>query len=302
MRTILITGGTGMVGHSLTLEALRAGYKVTVLSRSPENMPKEASYANWDPAKGILDKEAVLAADHIIHLAGANLFAQRWTKSFKDELISSRVNSARLIINTLKAHAHNVKTFVSASAIGWYGADKTKNARFKESEPADSDFLGELCQKWEAAAEEAKGAGLRVVSIRTGIVLSKEGGSFKEFSDKAKIGLAPIFWPGTQIISWVHIKDLVKIYLFAIENSNIEGSFNAVADYPVSQKELVLKIGKQVKGNFVMPVYVPGIMLRAILGGAAEELLKSCTVSNDKIQDKGYHFLYPGIDAALNNI
>jgi len=196
------------------------GYKVIILTRSAKPSQGNISYAKWDINKSMIDKTAIEKSDHIIHLAGAGVADKRWTNKRKKEIIDSRVKSSELLIDALKEANNNVQSVVSASAIGWYGSDQ-KGKTFTESDPPNNDFLGETCRLWEQSIEPVKNLGKRLVILRTGIVLSNEGGAFVEFKKPMKAGVAGILGSGKQVISWIHIDDLCRMYIDAIENNNL---------------------------------------------------------------------------------
>src|SRR6185503_1856905 len=232
METVLITGGTGMIGKALTQALTERGFDVIILTRNTNNQKPATgsiSYALWDVEKQTIDKTAFAKADHIIHLAGASVAEKRWNKKRKQEIVSSRVDSGKLIVDNLKTSPNKVKTIISASGIGWYGPDKSDGKKFTEDDPSSNDFLGQTCKQWEAAIEPASFLGKRLVKMRIGIVLSTEGGAYPEFKKPLNFGFATILSNGRQIISWIHIDDLVRIILFAMENEKMEGTYNAVA-------------------------------------------------------------------------
>ncbi len=304
MRTILITGGTGLVGKELIKQLVNKNYSVIVLTRKIPNesvLPK-ISYALWDVNKGTIDVDAIKKADAIIHLAGAGVMDKKWNEEYKKEIEESRTKSSALLVKTLAENEHNVKTIVSASAIGWYGADKIPNHYFTENEKADDAFLGEVCLKWEQSIEAAEPLGIRVCKLRTGIVLAKDGGAYAEFRNPLKFGVAAILSNGKQMVSWIHNADLCRLYIFALENENISGSYNAVAPVPVSNKTLTLEIAKKFRGKSFIPVHVPNFVLKIMLGSRSIEILKSATVSCTKIKDAGFTFLFPSVESAVNEI
>ncbi len=304
MQTILITGGTGLVGRALVKQLLEKGYKVIILTRKiPETNPTEnISYASWDIQKGTIDVNAIANADAIIHLAGAGVMDKKWDDAYKKEIEESRTQSSALLVNTLKNNEHKVKIIASASAIGWYGEDKIPNHYFTENEKPDDGFLGAVCLKWEQSIEAAASLGIRVCKLRTGIVLSKEGGAYAEFKNPLKFGVAAILGNGKQMVSWIHIDDLCRQFIFALENEEMNGSYNAVALSPVSNKELTLAIAKSVRGKNFIPIHVPTFILKIMLGNRSIEILKSATVSCKKIKDAGFTFLYPSVESAVNDI
>jgi uncharacterized protein len=304
MRTILITGGTGLVGKSLVKMLIAKNYEIIILTRNlTDTIPQQnISFALWNVKEGTIDVEAIKKADAIIHLAGAGVMDKKWNEAYKKEIEESRTESSALIINTLKNIEHKVKVIISASAIGWYGEDKIPNHYFTETENADDAFLGMVCKKWEESVEAAEALGIRVCKLRTGIVLSNDGGAYKEFKASLKLGVAAILGTGKQIVSWIHIDDLCRQFIFALENENISGSYNAVAPWPVSNKILTLEIAKNVKKKFYIPVHVPTFVLKIMLGSRSIEILKSATVSCEKIKAAGFTFLYPSIEAAVEEI
>lgn len=304
MPNILITGGTGLIGKKIIKHLLQKKYTVTVLTRNKEGINEQdgVTYKLWDVKKKTIDIPAVTSADAIIHLAGAGVMDKKWTAEYKKEILESRTKSSELLIQTLKENPHKTKVIVSASAIGWYGADKTRGHFFKEEEAADTEFLGEVCRQWEESLKPAEEIGIRVCKLRTGIVLSGEGGAYTEFKKPVKFGIAAILGSGKQMISWIHIDDLCRAYIYAVENAGMTGSYNAVAPIPVSNKALTLKIADIVRGKHFLPLHVPKLFLEILKGGRSIEILKSATVSAAKIQEEGFTFLYPEINAAVCEI
>jgi len=299
MSTILITGGTGLTGKALGQALLEKGYCVIILSRQKNKTSStdNLSYANWNVELQTIDIEAIRKADYIIHLAGAGVAEKRWTKKRKQEIADSRINSCKLIVDSLKSIPNKVKAVISASAIGWYGQD-TCDSKFAETDPAADDFLAQTCKQWEESIEPVTLLGKRLVKFRIGIVLSKEGGALQEFLKPLKYGMAVILGNGKQTISWIHIDDLVRMHITAIENEEMNGVYNAVAPNPVSNKELVLNLAKSER-KFFIPFHIPSFILKWIFGEMSSELLKSATVSSDKILRMNFQFKYSLIKEAL---
>ena len=304
MQTILITGGTGMVGQSLTNMLLNKGYQVIVLTRQKKQSSRaNFSFAQWDLNKGWIDPAAIAAADYIIHLAGEGVADKRWTAARKKAILDSRVDTSALLVKTLKAHPNKVKAIVAASAIGWYGPDNAKSTAsgFVETDPVDSSFLGDTCQQWEESMHPVKAIGIRLVTIRIGIVFNKMGGALAEFIKPAKLGAAAILGDGKQIVSWIHQQDLNRLMLFALENEQVVGVYNAVAPDPVNNAILTKAIAKRFH-SWAIPFNVPSFILKIMLGEMSVEVLKSANVSASKIIAAGFSFDYASMDEALDDL
>ena len=308
MSTVLLTGGTGMIGTHLQKFLVEKDYSVIVLVRGEGDIKSPGhnniTYAKWNVDKGEIDSKAISSADYIIHLAGANLAGKRWTDKRKKELVESRTKSSALLVTSLKQIPNNVKAVISASAIGWYGHDTTQSKQngFKEDAPPANDFLGNTCKLWEESIRPVEALGKRLTIFRFGIVLSNEGGALPEFKMPLKFGVAAILGNGKQIISWIHIDDLCRLLLFAIEHENISGIYNAVAPKTISNKSFTLLLAKKMRGKFYIPIHVPVFALKLKLGEMSVEVLKSATVSSEKISNTGFRFLYPSFQAALENL
>lgn len=307
MAVVLISGGSGLVGTNLTRHLMERNFQVIILTRNKNKTSDNPniSFSHWDIKNQIIDPGAVKKADHIIHLAGAGVMDKNWSADYKKTIIKSRTESADLLIKALKETDHQVQTFVSASAIGYYGPDPKPLERgegFVESDLPSDDFLGETCVLWEAASEPVKDLGIRRVVLRQGIVLANEGGAFKEFKTPLKFGVATVFGSGKQILSWIHIDDVCRMFCESIENDHTRGVYNAVAPEPVAQKKFMNVLGDKFKGNFFIPMHVPAFMLKLILGKRSVEILKSATVSDKKIKSTGFTFLYPSLEAALTEL
>jgi uncharacterized protein (TIGR01777 family) len=325
MPTIAITGGTGMIGQELTRALLERDHQVIIISRSDHttgdpprsarhndttrkdhdavcnrDLAQRVKYAKWDVEKQWIDKDAITQADYIIHLAGAGVADKRWTKNRKQEIVKSRVDSGSLLADSLKNIPNKVKAVVSASAIGWYGRDPVipNPHPFKEDAPHAVDFLGSTCKQWEDSLEKISNLYIRLVKLRTGIVFSKKGGAFSEFVKPLRFGVATILGNGRQIISWIHIDDLVQMYIAAIEDPAINGAYNAVAPAPISNREFMHALAKS-RTRVYIPMYVPSFVLKLILGEMSTEVLKSATISCEKMQKHGFSFRYPSLANAL---
>jgi uncharacterized protein (TIGR01777 family) len=301
METVLITGGSGMIGTRLTSLLAANNYRVIILSRKKRPDKGNVSYSEWDINAGKIDNLMIAQVDHIVHLAGAGVADKRWTKKRKQEIINSRVKSAALLVKSLTETTNKVKSVVTASGIGWYGPDKKGGHPFKENEPAASDFLGTTCKLWEESLFPVRALGKKLVIVRTGIVLSNDGGAFPEFEKPMKAGVATILGDGKQVVSWIHIDDLCRIYMDAIQKTSLQGVYNAVAPEPISNKQLMLTIARMRKRPFI-PIHVPEFVLKVVLGELSIEILKSATVDGSKIRGAGFNFIFPGIEAAANDL
>jgi uncharacterized protein len=298
MQTIGITGGTGFIGRHLTALLLLKGYAVVIFSRSShEVIDKHVTYAHWHPDKGACDIRALKSLDAVINLAGAGIADKRLTEARKKQVIESRVKGTQFLLACIKEHAPNCKTLVSASAIGYYGPDRKGASPFTETAPPYNDFMATVCREWERAALQAEEF-MRTVIIRTGIVLGKDGGSFPKLAGPMSFGIMPILGSGRQIVSWIAIDDLAALYLFALENTHMGGIYNGVAPRPVEHKLMMRTIAKA-KGGIKIPVPAPAFLLKIVLGELSEEVLKSCTVSAEKISTAGFSFKHPDINSAV---
>ena len=310
MARVLITGGTGLVGTAVKNLLLQKGYEVLLLTRS--TVSKEG-YAHWDINAGTIDATAIAGADYIIHLAGAGVADKRWSVARKQEILDSRTKSSALLVKALQETPNKVKAVISASAIGWYGPDQNNGGNnnlaaqgFVETDPSYPDFLGTTCAAWEASIEpvtaNTNGLQKRLVCLRTGIVLSKHGGALKEFLKPLAVRMAAVLGNGKQMISWIDVRDLAKMFVYAIEHENLSGSYNAVAPSPVSNKTLTKTLASVLYGKFYITTYVPSFVLKIMLGEMSIEVLKSTTVSAQKIQDAGFVFDYPEITKSLSSL
>jgi uncharacterized protein (TIGR01777 family) len=305
MARIVITGGTGMVGAALANMLVKAGHQVTILSRKiPRKANPAYAYALWDPSKGTLDAAVVSDTDFIINLAGANVAEKRWTAARKQEILKSRVDGATTIVQALKQNPNQVKGVISASAIGWYGKDTTTSlvSGFQESDAADDSFLGDTCRQWEQSMKPVEEMNKRLVILRIGIVLDRSGGALPAFLQSLRFRVAGILGNGSQIISWIHLFDLCQMILFAMENEEINGVFNAVSPHPVSNEQFNRVLAGYLYGDAYIKLPVPAPVLQLLLGEMSIEVLKSTTVSSLKIRQAGFVFRYPGLLNALREI
>jgi uncharacterized protein (TIGR01777 family) len=306
MTNVIITGGTGTIGTKLSQLLVDKGYKVIIFTRNVDKKKASSeniSFAKWDIDKGLIDTDAIKKADFIINLAGASVAEKSWTEERKKLILESRTKAGDLLVTTLQNTPNQVKAVISASASGYYGADNllSLNDGFTEDDPAANDFLGSVCEEWEQSIEPVAALGIRLVILRTGIVLSKKGGAYAEFSKPTKFKIAPVLGGGKQITSWIHEDDMCNIYLFAMENIKMIGAYNAVAPYPVQNKELIYAIARS-QNKWFIPLGVPTFALRMAMGEMSEEILKSTHLSSRKIESEGFKFQFPDIQDAANDL
>ncbi len=298
-----ITGGTGFVGGHLCTLLLKEGFDVVIFTRHPESHSGKQGlkYALWNPAEKQCDEAAFQNLNGMVHLAGAGVADKRWTDERKKTIVKSRVEGTLFLVENLKKYAPDCKVLVSASAIGFYGPDRENaDIPFKEDAAPYDDFLAKTCIQWEASSNDAASF-LRRVVLRFGIVLGSDGGAFSAFAKPQSFGIVPILGSGKQMVSWIHVGDLSRIILWALKEEKAEGIFNTVAPKPVSHKALMEAIAKE-KGGIKIPVYVPALFLKMGFGEMAQEVLKSCTVSDEKLRRSGFEFHFPEIRKAVRNI
>lgn len=300
---IIITGGTGLVGSRLSLILTNAGHKVSHLSRHENLSAIYPAYA-WDVNKQWLSPaaiEAIKQADGIIHLAGAGIADGRWTESRKKELLSSRIDSAKLLHDTLAEHQLQPKVFLSASAVGYYG--DTGETLCTETSPAapDTDFMAYICRRWEESVQSISAMGIRTATVRIGIVLSTQGGALAKMLPSYTLRTGAYFGSGEQYYSWIHLDDLCRMFAFLLENPQTNGIYNGVSPQPVSNYRLAEAIAeaKDIKA-LLMPV--PAFALRLAMGDMSAVVLAGSKVSADKISAAGFVFKQPDLVPALKDL
>jgi uncharacterized protein (TIGR01777 family) len=297
---ILITGATGLIGKKMVTLLKKDNHIIHYLSTSKSKIEHTSNYKGfyWNPSKGEIDLAAFEDVSVIIHLAGASV-SKKWTKAYKNEIIQSRVQTANLLLNTLKAHPNKVKQFVAASAIGIYPDDLTAIYHEDDSKIDDS-FLGEVTQLWEESTNLFKSLPLLVTTIRIGVVLAKESGALVEMTKPIKYGFGAVLASGKQYVSWIHIDDLVAIFKYVIDH-NLEGIYNAVSPYPTTNEELTKAIAKTIHKPLFLP-NVPKFMLRFLLGEMHQIVTSSQHVSSRKILDSGFQFQFASLSKSLQNL
>lgn len=297
---ILITGATGLVGSEITRLCHEEGIKVNFLTTSKGKIEKSENYRGyyWNPSTGEIDTACLEGVGAIVNLAGASVF-QPWTKSNKEKILNSRLDSLNLLHKTLKEHSHQVGQLVSASAIGIYPSSRSKMYEEEDKMVAD-DFLGEVSQKWEAAADRFRDLNLRVAKVRIGIVLSADGGALPQIMKPVKYNLGAPLGSGKQWQSWIHIRDLARLFLFIISRG-LTGVYNAVAPNPATNEELTKEVANVLDKKMWLPK-VPGLALKVAMGEMSEVVLGSQLVSSAKIQEEGFDFNYVNLRPTLKDL
>jgi uncharacterized protein (TIGR01777 family) len=297
--SVLITGGSGLVGRYLTSALLSEGYKVSHLSRKANQFGKVRVF-RWDPEKAILNPQVFEGIDYIVHLAGANIGEKRWTKRRKVEILDSRVDSAKLLFKIISENDIKLKAFISASAIGYYGS-RTSDKIFTEEELPGKDFLGSTCKLWEEAADQFVNTGARIVKIRTAVVMEKSDSALSKLLKPARLGVFPRLGNGRQYMPWIHIADLCGIYLKAIQDDNMEGVYNAVSPQHITQSEFMKTLAQVMKKPFFHPP-IPSFFLKMVLGEMADVVLKGSRVSSVKLKNARYNFLFSNLEDTLYDV
>jgi uncharacterized protein (TIGR01777 family) len=295
MSKILITGASGLIGTRLTEMLLQQGHEVVHLSRS-KGLAKVPTFV-WDIDAGTVEEDAFRGVSAVIHLAGAGVADERWTEGRKREILDSRIKSAELLARCLKKSQH-VHLVVSASGIGYYGAG-TGDTEYSERDKSGNDFLARVVDEWEKAVDKIPVK--RIVKLRTGIVLSEKDGALKKMMTPIQLFVGAPLGTGTQYMSWIHIDDLCRMYIKAIDDDTMNGVYNATGLAAVTNAEFTQAIARALKKPLWLPA-VPAFVLKLALGEMAEMVLTGSKVSSEKIQQAGFQFLFPDLNQALENL
>ena len=277
VKTVLITGGSGLVGTELSQLLTSAGYKVTHLSRNPTQKHYQTFY--WDVKKGEIDDEAIISADAIIHLAGAGVSDKRWSDAWKKEIYDSRINSTKLLREKVEKLNPGLKHFISASAIGYYGRD-TGDKLVDESTEKGEGFLADVVADWEKEVDRFNSLNIKTSKVRIGIVLSEKGGALVEMAKPIRFGVGAPLGSGNQYMSWIHINDLCGIFAHVLQNAEA-GTFNGVAPNPETNKLFTKSVASQLGKPLWLP-NVPKFALRLIVGEMSDILVGGNRVSSKK--------------------
>lgn len=297
MMNVLITGGSGLIGRRLTGFLQERGYRVSWLVRSNASQPVPAY--RWSPEKSFIDESALQGQDVLIHLAGENVGKGRWTAKRKKQILESRTKGTELLTTTLARLKHPIKTVICASAIGFYGDGDAHE--FTEASVRGNGFLAEVTGKWEAAAQLFQRDGVRLVTLRIGVVLSKDGGAVPQLALPIRFFIGAPIGSGRQMLSWIHIEDLCRMFEKAISDESMHGVYNAVASYPVDNATITRLMARHLHRPLLLPA-VPVFAIRLLLGEMAAMVTGGARVSSEKIRQAGFNFLFEDADKALKDV
>ena len=298
MKKILIAGGTGFVGKQLIDFLVGKGYSIHVLTRKPSaNSTENICFFRWDVERQYIDKKAFEGVEILINLTGANIGEKRWTNDRKKEIIDSRIKSINLLYQYISENKFNINTFISSSAVGFYGAVTTEKT-FAETSESGNNFLASVCQKWEDAALKFKDLGVRTVILRKGVILGKEGGMVKKLSPLAQLGINVSLGSGEQYLPWIDIRDLLRLYDFFLSNPQLSGIYNAVATEQITMNDFSKVLLKSFGKKSFLP-NAPAFVIRLLFGEMAVMLLEGSKVSNEKLKTTGFSFEFDTIGKSL---
>lgn len=297
-KNVLVTGGTGFIGSELIKELSSQGYNVAILSRSHHRRTGIKVFT-WDLEKGIIDLEALRFADCIVHLAGENVGAGRWSSKRKKEILASRTAPIALMKRALLDNDITIDSFICASGIGYYG-DAGAELLDESNTVSKRDFLSDVCVEWEKGAQSLSGL-CRVVSVRVGFVLDAKSEAFNKLLMPIKLGVGSPLGSGKQFISWIHLKDLVSVFMKTIQDETLCGVFNGCSPNPVTQKELTVALATTYKKPLWMP-NVPKFALQLLLGEMADLVTAGCRAIPQRLLEGSFEFSFPKIAGALKQI
>ncbi len=295
---ILVTGSSGLVGKDLSVFLEHQGHQVSRLVRNQNQVDSKNVF--WDPEHNILDASQIEGFDAVIHLAGENIAAKRWTKAQKEKIKNSRVDSTKLLSETLAKLKNKPKTFISVSAIGFYG-DRPDENLYEDAVSVKGDFLAEVCQEWEAAVEPARQAGIRVINPRFGVILSPKGGAMAKLLTPFELGLGGNIGNGEQYMSWIALDDVIYALHYLLMNSGIQGPVNFVSPKPVTNAEFTKILAKVLKRPAIFPL--PSFAAKLIFGEMADALLLATAKVRPRVlEESGFIFSYPNLEGALRHL
>jgi hypothetical protein len=301
-KKVIITGASGLIGKQLFKELLNSGDEITIFARDPasakQKLPGAKDYVKWDYLELDPWQKMVDGKNAIIHLAGANISGKRWTEKYKKEILESRIISTQNLIKAIGNSNNKPECFIISSAVGYYG--DAGNETLTEASPSGNDFLSKVCTKWELESHKVDELGIRRVNVRTGVVISADGGALKKMLLPFKFFVGGPLGNGKQWFPWLHIDDIIRIYLFALDNPNIQGPLNAVSPGLITMKNFAENIGEVLHRPSIFSV--PNIILKIIIGETAEPILASQRVIPEKLLQSGFKFKFENIENALTDL
>ena len=304
MAKVLITGGSGLLGKAISNILLKNNYEVVWLSREVDthttlNAQTIKKY-KWDVEKQFIDDAAFENVEHIIHLAGAGIADKKWTDAYKKEIINSRVKSSELLFNYITKLNVPIKTFVGASAVGYYGAIQSDKLITEDEKPY-TDFLAQACIAWEHSYKPIMDKGIRTPIIRIGVILSTNGGAYKKMLPPFKFNLGSSIGSGKQYLPWIHINDVANIFVHVLQNSNLNQTYNAVATELVTMDTFTSQLAKSIHRLKFLPK-VPTFILKLVMGESHLMVTEGLKISNQKIKIEGFKFEFETLNAALKDL
>jgi uncharacterized protein len=291
---ILIAGGTGFLGKALTAYLLDCGFEINVLSRGRVSHSNIISYYKWDVENGFIDQKAFDGVNAIINMTGTNIGEKRWTSKRKIEIVESRIKPIELLLSYITRLGIRIDTFISSSAVGFYGA-VTSQKIFVETDHPGNDFLASVCRQWEASALSLSDVAKRVVILRKGVVIGKDGGLYKKMVPFAQRGLNIAMGDGSQFLPWIDIRDLVKLYYFILTDDRISGIFNAVSTQQITMNDFSRYMLASLNKKSILP-NIPAFLVKLMTGDMSDMMLYGSRVSNQKLLDSEFKFDYPQLD------
>lgn len=296
---VLVTGGSGSIGLLLCDFLKKQGFDVSVLSRRRSENPLYKTYL-WNYKENFIEEEALTNCDYIIHLAGAGIADKRWSDKRKKEITDSRTGTSKLLYEKLRQHKNQVKAVISASGAGYYGQITTDKS-FIETDPPGSDFIGNICQEWEASINEIQTLNIRVVNLRIGMVLMKNAGALEKMTPAFKVGLGTVLSSGKQFMPWIHISDLIRVFTQALTNKALNGPYNCCSPEVADNRKFSKTLAKSVHKKIWLP-NTPAWVLKLVLGQRAVLLTEGSRLSVDKLLSTGFVFKYTSLEEALNEV
>lgn len=300
MNMVLITGGTGLVGIKLAEKLHQKGYRVGILSRKKTSFNDSIDHFYWNPAEDQIDPEALKSADHIIHLAGAGIIDKKWSSKRKQIIIDSRVRTAEFLLKKIKEYNTQIKTYISASGVGYYGAI-TSERIYCEKDSPNNDYVSDVCVRWEKSANQFSNLGIRTVIFRIGVVLSKDGGALSKMKPPIKYGLGAAIGTGKQYMPWIHIDDLCEMFIKAIQDDRLQGVYNSASPDHQTNESINRLLCEVMEKPLWLP-NIPSLLIKLLFGERSVLILNGSRVSSEKIENTGFVFLYRDLKSALMDL